>query len=178
MHREQQLNDHQPSDAPAPRPQRRHEGETRAASGARGVPSSAGVAAATEFVARVAKLDFDDVRGFIRGWHRVVGTDAEAWFAAEAAIAAAVLRSGRQGEQRQLLVRVADVFTHAVWYRLARAGLTPESRIGATEASGQYAATLAMLALLTRDQLSERDFALVYAPFAALIPVEELGAAG
>ena len=182
MHPEQHQNDHHRDDhhqsgAPERRPEPRHDGESGAVPRpAQEVRSGAGVAAANAFVARVAELDHDGVRTFIRGWHRVVGADAEAWFDAEAAVAAAVVRSGRQADQRPLLVRIADVFTNAVWYRLARARVTPEAHIGATEASGQYSATLAMLALLARDHLAEHHFALVYLPFASLIPAEELGA--
>lgn len=46
--------------------------------------------------------------------------------------------------------------------------------MGATEASGQYAAPLAMPAVRVRDHLDPRACALMFAPFARLIPVADL----
>ncbi len=51
----------------------------------------------------------------------------------------------------------------------------PELHVRATEASGQYLGTLAMLALLVRDHLEPATFARLYRPFAPHIPVAELG---
>ena len=147
--------------------------DVRAPRAARAVRALACVDAAAGFVARLAELDVAAVRAFVHEWHRVVSADADNWFAAEAALGAAVVRSGRRVEQLVLLRAIAETFTNLVWYR--RSAATPELAVGATEPSGQYAATLAMLALLVRDHLDEREFALVYAPFARLIPAEELG---
>jgi hypothetical protein len=52
-----------------------------------------------------------------------------------------------------------------------------ELALRATEPSGQYPATLAMIALLVRDHLDPADFAHLYAPFTDLIPLDELGRA-
>ena len=133
--------------------------------------TNAALHAAAAFIARIAELELGEVRGFIHGWQRVVAADADRWFAAEAAVADAVLRSGRRAEQRVLLREMADTVTNAVWYRRSP---PPERATRATEASGQYSATLAMIAVLVRDFLDPRDFAMVYAPFARLIPLETL----
>jgi hypothetical protein len=52
--------------------------------------------------------------------------------------------------------------------------VAPETRVGASEASGHYLATVAMLALLARDHLEPAAFDLLYGPFAARIPPAEL----
>jgi len=105
----------------------------------------------------------------------MVCADGRAWFAAEDVVAQAIVAAGRQREQRPLLMQVADVFAHDVWYGAGgRRGPAPGARARATEASGQYVATLAMLALLVRDHLEPAALELVYRPFAAAIPVEEL----
>lgn len=146
----------------------------RAPRTARHARTLAAVHAAAGFIVRVAELELGDVRGYIGDWHAAVARDAEAWFEAEAAVAEAVVQSRRQGEQRVLLRQIAETITNAVWYRRARQSITPEHRVGATEASAQYTATLAMLALLARDHLAPRHFSTVYAPFARRIPVAEL----
>lgn len=144
----------------------------RASSPARTVAS---LHAAATFVARVGELDLRNAHDFIHAWHQTVAADAERWFEAESEVSAALVRSGRGIEQRALLPRLADAFSHGVWYRAGTASAAPpEARVRATEASGQYAATLAMIAVLVRDELDPRDFTLVYSPFATLIPEAEL----
>jgi hypothetical protein len=141
---------------------------------ARAVRTAGGVDAAADFIGRLAGLTLAEVRRFIGEWHHAVATDADRWFAAEAAVAEAVSRSRRHAEQRVLLRLIADTVTNALWYRHAQTAPGLERRVRATEASGQYAATLAMLALLVRDHLDEGDFAAVYAPFTELIPLEDV----
>lgn len=84
-----------------------------------------------------------------------------AWFAAEQAVAGAVVASGRQDEQRPLLMSVAEASSSRAWYRTADGAgddgparrapgeptpgePTSERRVRATEASGPYLTTLAM----------------------------------
>ena len=134
-----------------------------------------GADAARKFVGRLSHLDREAGLAAITTWHGLVTVEGRSWFAAEDAVAQAIVAAGRQREQRSLLVQVADAFAHDVWYGAAgRRGRPPESEVRATEASGQYVATLAMLALLTRDQLEPATFELLYRPFAAAIPVEDL----
>jgi hypothetical protein len=112
----------------------------------------------------------------VAAWHQVIREDAGAWFAAEAAVASAVATSGRRDAQAGLLVQVAEAFAYGVWYGAGAASTdaAPETRVGATEASGQYLATVAMLALLVRDHLDPRTFEVLYRPLAAPIPLHEL----
>jgi hypothetical protein len=133
---------------------------------------------ARRFVGRVALLDLGAVRAIADSWHRSMREGSDAWFAAEEAVGQAVIMSGRHGQQRPLLMAVADVFANSVWYGPAArsGGAPPERRVGATEATGQYLTTLAMLALLVRDHLEPPTFELLYQPFAVPIPPAELTA--
>lgn len=156
------------TDAPEPRR------ETSREVGAVTEPHAAGVRAASKFVGRVSQLDAAAVRAAVHAWRDVMRTESEAWFAAERAAAHAVLSAGRTAEQEILLGHLADAVLRTVWYR-AGAGHTPEARVGATEASGQYIGSIAVVALLVRDHLTAPDFALLYRPFAAVIRLDELG---
>jgi hypothetical protein len=139
-------------------------------------PSPDGPQVASTFVGRVSQLSVEAVRAAVQAWHDVMRVESDAWFAAEQAAGQAVLAAARSGVQEVLLDRIAECVLRGVWYRDANMQPqgTPENRVGATEASGQYVATVAMLALLVRDRLAPSAFALLYRPFATVIPVEEL----
>jgi hypothetical protein len=89
-------------------------------------------------------------------------------------MAHAVVASGQRDAQKELLMHVAEAFAYGVWYS-GRAGAAPETRVRATESSGQYLATLAMLALLVRGHVDAGTFDVLYGPFRELIPVADLG---
>lgn len=133
-----------------------------------------GVQAASKFVGRVSQLDAAAIRAAVQAWRDVMRSESEGWFAAERAAGNAVLAAGRSAEQQVLLGHLSDAVLRTVWYR-GGVGQTPEARVGATEASGQYIASIAMLALLVRAHLEAGDFELLYRPFADVVPVEELG---
>jgi hypothetical protein len=135
----------------------------------------AGARAAAKFVGRASQLSVGDIRAAVQSWHGTMRARSDPWFAAERAAAHAVLVSGRTTDQEVLLGHIADGFRR-LWYRGARGEppTTPESRIDATEASGQYVSTVAMIAVLVRDRIGAAEFALLYEPFASLIPVDEL----
>jgi hypothetical protein len=137
-------------------------------------PHPAGVQAASKFVGRVSQLDAAAVRAAVHAWREAMRAESDAWFAAERAVADAVVTAGRTAEQEVLLGHLADAVLRSVWYRCG-IGQTPEARVGATEASGQYIGSIAMLALLVRDHLGAAEFALLYRPFARVIPIDELG---
>ena len=136
----------------------------------------AALLAATKFVGRVSLIDADTLRTVVATWHDVMRTESETWFAAERATAEAIVAAERTGEQGELISELSDHFLRRVWYRAApgHAPRTPERRVGATEASGQYVATLAMLALLVRDHIAAREFDVLYSPFVQIIRAEEL----
>ncbi|HUQ83634.1 MAG TPA: hypothetical protein VM076_20950 [Gemmatimonadaceae bacterium] len=125
---------------------------------------------------RVSLLDADGLRTVVSVWHNVMRAQTDVWFAAERATGEAIVTAGRAVEQEVLIGAISDHFLRRVWYRAApgQEARTPERRVGATEATGQYVGTLAMLALLVRDQLAQADFDVLYSPFAELIPAEEL----
>jgi hypothetical protein len=163
----------QPPPAVAGGPESRRRASTDAASQTRGQD------AALKFVGRVAQLDLDAVRTAVEAWRGLMREESGAWFTAEEVVARAVVVSGRRDVQKELLLHVAEAFAYGVWYgggrRAASTPETPETRVQATEASGQYLATLAMLALLVRDHLAPAAFETLYRPFAPLIRLDELG---
>jgi hypothetical protein len=135
----------------------------------------AGRGAASRFVGRVAQLDHAAVQHAVATWRQRMRVGYDSWFAAEDAVAQAIVSSGRQVEQRPLLIHMADAFSQRVWTGGHRDDTgAAEQLVHATEASGQYLATLAMLALLVRDHLDAAAFDQVYQPFAALITITEL----
>jgi hypothetical protein len=151
------------------------ESRAHAATDEAGAVASDGPAMARKFVGRVAQLHLEGVRAAVETWRDLMRDEAGAWFAAEEVVARAVVVSGRRGVQKELLLHVAEAFAHAVWYGGRADAAPPETRVRATEASGQYLATLAMLALLVRDRLDAGTFDVVYRPFAALVPLSDLG---
>src|SRR4051812_19381724 len=160
-----------------PRGQAGSEQGRRSGQGSQQGPSDfiAGRGAAARFVGRVAQLDHEAVRDAVAAWRQNMRSAYDTWFAAEDAVAQAIVRSGRHTEQRPLLIHMADAFSQRVWTGRPRVESGPAERVvHATEASGQYLATLAMLAILVRDHLDAGTFEQVYQPFAALIPITEL----
>ncbi len=164
----------------APRSERRGDPrrEARGDRPADAAPGAAGRAAASKFVGRVAQLEPEAVRAVVGTWRETMRAESAAWFAAEEAVAQALVASGRHHEQGPLLMYIAEAFAHHVWHS-GRAHLTlgapaPEQRVRATEASGRYLGTLAMLALLVRDHLEPATFEMLYRPFATLVPGAEL----
>ena len=128
---------------------------------------------ALKFVGRVAQLSVDETGAVVETWREVMREASGAWFDAEELVARAVIDSGRRDVQKGLLMHVAEAFAYGVWYGRG-AGAAPETRVRATESSGQYLATLAMIALLVRDHLDAATFEVAYRPFRSLIPVAEL----
>lgn len=130
-------------------------------------PARSGLGAALKFVGRFAGLDVDALGSSIAVWHRSAD---ERWFAAEAAVAAAIQHTRRSVEQERLLEEMAEVFRRTKWFWAGE----PGAAVGATEPSAQYVGTLAMLSLLVRDRLSPDQFELLYTPYAGIIPEREL----
>lgn len=133
-------------------------------------PCDRGVQAAKKFIGRVSQLDLGAVQDAVRIWHDMMRVDTSGWFAVERAIGQAVIAAGLETRQEALLIHVAECFVRRVWAQDGAA----ELRVGTTEASGQYLATVAMLALLVREHVSPDTFAIAYRPFATAIPADEL----
>jgi hypothetical protein len=126
---------------------------------------------AGKFIGRFSQLALADLRVPIERWRRTVSLASSQWFGAESALSDAMLATGRHAEQEILLEQLLLAMRRAGWMRRSEA----LEVVGASEASVQYTASLAVLALLVRDRLGAREFALLYSPFAPLIPLEELG---
>jgi len=126
-----------------------------------------GALAARKFLGRLALLDLQQLAVAIHQWHRLVGS---AWFDAEADLARAMRDSHRNAERNSWLEEMAGIFRQKAWFT----SLEPGTLIGASDASAQYVATTAMLALLARDYLAPPYFQMLYNPFAELIPIDEL----
>jgi len=125
---------------------------------------------AVAFVHQLARLDVDDLEAVGRRWRHTVTTNPSGWFAAESAVGRAVHATGRRMAQESLLEALSDVAKRRGWWRIDRIQTT-DGR-GLTEAAVQYAATLAVIALLVRDVLSPGHFELVYGPFTPILPAE------
>ena len=136
------------------------------------LPTVADQARAVIFVRRLGSLDVTDLEAVAHVWRRAIAEDPAGWFASESAAARAVRAAGRERDQEAVIAALSDVVRRRGWWRLDYPdGAT---RAGFTEASVQYAATLAAIALVVRDVLPAQDLELIYAPFAALIPLSEL----
>src|SRR3954454_2317777 len=98
------------------------------------------------FLDRLEALDLRDLGAAIRRWHSFVG---DKWFEAERALSQAISDTHAHRAQRRIIDRLSELFRLARWF-------TPEAPgavIGASDASGQYVATVASLALLVREAL-------------------------
>jgi hypothetical protein len=131
---------------------------------------AAGMRPAQMFIGRLAQVDLETLGQAIQTWRGAVANHGTAWYAAEGAVAVAMERTGRHDQQRALLRHIGELFLSRSWFTAA----APGARIYAAEPAAQYVATLAMLALLVRDSMRSNEFALLYSPFARIIPLHEL----
>ena len=127
---------------------------------------------ALAFVRALARLEISDLEAVGRAWRSAVGDDPPGWFGAEGSVAHAVIVTQREAEQAIVIQAVTEMVCGCGWWRLDRpAGADGYAMTGA---SVQYAATLSAIALLVRDFVPADYVALLYCPFAALIPVADL----
>jgi hypothetical protein len=124
-----------------------------------------------KFLGRLSQLDLDALGNAVHAWRSAVAASSDAWFAAEESVARAITSGRHHDEQEVLLRHITDLFRRGPWFKPD----APGARIGAVEASGQYVATTAMLAVLVYPEIEAREFELLYHPFARLVPVSELG---
>jgi hypothetical protein len=129
------------------------------------------LANARVFVNRLGQLDVGDLEVVGRTWRTIVAADPPAWFAAEGSVGQAVRTTGRQLMQESLLEELSDVVRRRGWWRLDR--IESAEGQGLTEAGVQYAATLAVIAVLVRDVVPTQEFDLIYSPFEPVVPVPE-----
>jgi hypothetical protein len=124
---------------------------------------------ALALIDRVARLDRRAACAVVVAWRDVMRTESGAWLGAEMEIERAMKGVIRPGERQSLLRSLADALASAPWYP-ALALRTEEAL--APESSIEYLATLAVLALLVRDDLEPAAFEVLSRPFASHLPPE------
>jgi hypothetical protein len=105
---------------------------------------------------------------------RAQATDGqgEAWFAAEDALGDAITATARHDAQQAVLAAMYELFLR----RPGRSGHARSLDDPGSDASTQYVATAALLALLVRDSLAPETVNTLYAPFEDWLPLATLGA--
>lgn len=119
------------------------------------------------FLERLEALDMEQLRQAIRTWREEL---SDGWHEADQAVATAMRDSRRHEEQEAVLEALYEVFRRAPWFTAEH----PGARIAASDATAQYIATSALLALLVCDRLAPEYLHTLYQPFASLIPLAEL----
>ena len=119
------------------------------------------------FLRRLEDLDFEDLGSAIRIWREEL---SDGWHEADRAVAAAIRDAERHREQERVLEALYDVFRRAPWFTAEQ----PGPRVAAADATAQYIATSALLALLVCDRVAPGHLETLYRPFATLIPLSDL----
>jgi hypothetical protein len=119
------------------------------------------------FLERLEALDMEQLREAIRVWRREL---SDGWHEADHAVAVAMRDSQRHREQEAVLEALYDVFRRAPWFTNEH----PGTRVASSDATAQYIATSAVLALLVCDRLAPQYLQTLYQPFASLIPLADL----
>jgi hypothetical protein len=136
------------------------------------LPYGPNTAAIRRFLVRLAGLGAADRAAIVAAHASQQHT--RAWYAAEAALATCIERSGRAPQRDALsgpllqLVRVAPGGSQ-------NTETTSDEEMLATLDPVAEAALAALLALLVRDLLSVDQCTTLYAPFASTIPLRDLG---
>ena len=122
------------------------------------------------FLERLAQLQMSQFAEAVRTWRETLH-HTDAWYGAEDAVGDAITLTGRHAEQWRLQDRLYQLFRGSGWFTERR----PSLAVPATEAAAQYLASTAAFALLVADEIAPREFATLYAPFAQVISLAELG---
>jgi len=123
------------------------------------------------FLVRLRGASHHDLRCALDCWHETLEAfGITPWARAEDATARAIAESHRRLAHLRAAERLDQVAHSAGWFRPVSAGASTPL----PEACVEYVAASALTALLVRDRLSEDDFAILYAPFADLIPLDRL----
>lgn len=118
------------------------------------------------FFERFEQLSTQDLRRVLERWRAVVGRGS--WFEAEDAVSAAIAATNRYVARDRMQGRLYDIFRTARWFH----AVVPGTEVPGNEATAQYVASSALLALLVRERLLAREFDVLYAPFAPIIPAD------
>ena len=123
--------------------------------------------AVERFLAGLRALSFPDLGRAVGAWRSKID---DAWHDAEDAVSRAIADTERHDERQRALEALYEVFRDAPWFSRRE----PGSRVPGSDASAQYVATAAMLALLVRDRLEPSQVGVLLAPFEGLIEGDEV----
>jgi hypothetical protein len=121
------------------------------------------------FFDRLELLLPTDVARVVETW-RTSFSEGSNWSGAEDAVNTAIARTQRRAAQWRLQERLFDLFRGTAWLKSWQTAPSGP----AAEAAGQYLAAIAILALVVADEIALRDFAVLYEPFADVIPLDDL----
>ena len=123
------------------------------------------------FLARLARLSHADISAAVAAWRDGLRC-TNAWYTAEDEVGDALTATRRHDEEWRLQEHLYELFRRATW-RLERP-VSPSST-ESSDAASQYLAGTAAFALMVADALSVQGLTTLYAPFAEVIPLGELG---
>lgn len=129
-------------------------------------PYGPNTAAMDRFLERFEQLSTQELRGTLERWRAVVGRGS--WFQAEDAVSAAIAATNRYVARDRMQGRLYDIFRTARWFHAE----VPGTAVPGNEATAQYVASSALLALMVRERLHAHEFDVLYAPFASAIPAD------
>lgn len=123
------------------------------------------------FLARLARLNHTEISAAVAAWRDGLRC-TNAWYTAEDEVGDALTVTRRHDEEWRLQEHLYELFRRASW-RLERpvSPTTTET----SDAAAQYLASTAAFALMVADALSVQGLTTLYAPFAEVVPLGELG---
>jgi hypothetical protein len=123
------------------------------------------------FLARLARLSHTEISAAVAAWRDGLRC-TNAWYTAEDEVGDALTATRRHDEEWRLQEHLYELFRRASW-RLERpvSPTTTET----SDAAAQYLASTAAFALMVADALSVQGLTTLYAPFAEVVPLGELG---
>jgi hypothetical protein len=123
------------------------------------------------FLARLARLSHTEISAAVAAWRDGLRC-TNAWYTAEDEVGDALTVTRRHDEEWRLQEHLYELFRRASW-RLERpvSPTTTET----SDAAAQYLASTAAFALMVADALSVLGLTTLYAPFAEVVPLGELG---
>ena len=123
------------------------------------------------FLTRLARLSHTEISAAVAAWRDGLRC-TNAWYTAEDEVGDALTVTRRHDEEWRLQEHLYELFRRASW-RLERpvSATTTET----SDAAAQYLASTAAFSLMVADALSVQGLTTLYAPFAEVVPLGELG---
>ena len=123
------------------------------------------------FLARLARLNHTEISAAVAALRDGLRC-TNAWYTAEDEVGEALTATRRHDEEWRLQEHLYELFRRASW-RIERpvSPTTTET----SDAAAQYLASTAAFALMVSDALPVQGLTTLYAPFAEVVPLGELG---